>query len=45
MSVDLPTFQPSRFGCPLCGKPSLSLADKKRHMRKYHPKVKKGAKR
>lgn len=36
-----PTFQPSRFGCPLCQAPHLSLAEKKRHMRSYHPKQKK----
>ena len=40
MNTQLP-LQVSRFGCPLCGQPNLSLAAKKAHMRKHHPKTKK----
>lgn len=41
MSPDLTQLQVSRYGCPLCGAPAVSLAAKKKHMRSYHPKTKK----
>lgn len=36
-----PELVPSRFSCPLCKRPHISLATKKKHMRTHHPKQKK----
>lgn len=39
--VTLDMTYSARYACPLCGKQNESLAEKKRHMRRVHPKVKK----
>lgn len=35
------TIEHNRYACPVCGRPNTTLAEKKAHVRREHPRPKK----